>query len=81
MIGLAVATLAWLLSVIAGHHSMLTRAARATVGWRGESRLPFGCPSIRQRLSGVNLQLAGGNDMKPPDDHVDFSVACKRQAG
>jgi hypothetical protein len=30
VIGLAVATLAWLLSVIAGHHSMLTRAARAT---------------------------------------------------
>jgi len=31
VIGLAVATLAWLLSVTAGHHSMLTRAALATV--------------------------------------------------
>ena len=48
---------------------------------RIDSWLPFGCPNIHQRPSGVNLQIAGGNDMKPPDDHVDFSVACKRQGG
>jgi len=33
-------------------------------------RLPFGCPNIRQRPSGANLQIAGGNDMKPPDEKM-----------
>ncbi len=39
-------------------------------GWPGELPLPFGCLNIRQRSNGANLQLAGGNDMKPPDDKM-----------
>jgi hypothetical protein len=35
---------------------------------RGESRLLFGCPNIRQWPSGVKPQIAGGNDMKSEDE-------------
>jgi hypothetical protein len=45
---------------------MLQRASRLWI----ESRLPFGCSNTRQRPGGANPQIAGGNDMKPPDDKI-----------